>query len=466
MKKDYLYITILILLAFPFRILFLNLMEFKFDEAAMVFAIKSFFENPILQTTGLISSTGVRNFPLFYYLVDILGIFSQNPLYFTFIIALLNSAFVIVFYILMRSFFGNTTSFFASALIATSPWMILFSRKFWPQDLIFIFLVPIMYFLLKTTNPPLRGTFMSTERTVAILFLLLTLLLQLHLSGLFLLAATFSILLFNFIVRSHHQIKSFLLPGLLGILLGLIPALPFFYQNLTTSCPDCTALLTYQQEEKSMDPLSFFRPFQILTGLGFEEVLGEDYSAFLQAYPYITIINFIMFITIILTLAGLFFSFKQKTYLLPLYFILIPVFYLLSQTPARTAYFIILAPISALLAASIPKKTFIYGLFALIILANIIFQGSLTHLISQKQVINGDYGPTYSWTTSQAEQQAKLALEKNPQDAQARANLIYTYFILFKMEEGQKELAILTSQNPLLAAQLRLQFAQMLTNLE
>lgn len=398
-KNTIFWAIIIFLLSSIFRIFFLDLIEFKSDEATTVYQTIQFFKHPYLIERGLISGTGIYNFPLFNYLMVWFGIWSQDPQILSSMIALINSLLVSLFFLVVKRYYNLMTASFAAILLAFSPWAVIFSRKIWAQDLINLFLIPIFYLLHELI---LR----KNTKVVMPLFLLLTLLTQLHGSGLFLSAVTILILL---ILRVRLNLKSVAS----GILIGLIPSFPYllFQQNSIPSCPDCAAFLNYQHAYHTFDLNNLLRPFQIISGSGYHFVLGKTYADFVAVYPLVDQLKYIFATTFLVIIIGiLFVSIKKQKYLfLPMYFIAIPLLYLVTKTSAYMHYFVIIIPMSALLFV-IPisnafsylsnkfLKTSIIVYFLLIIVSNITFLITFYRFLGLRKLIEGDYGPIYSVT--------------------------------------------------------------------
>lgn len=138
-RNNTLFWILIILLGAAFlRILYLDLIEFKLDEATIVYQTVQFYLNPYLIQRGLISGLGVYNFPLFNYLIILIAIFSRDPQFISFLIALINTILIPFFYLIIRRYYNHMTAVFVAFLLAFSPWAVLFSRKIWAQDLVFI----------------------------------------------------------------------------------------------------------------------------------------------------------------------------------------------------------------------------------------------------------------------------------------------------------------------------------------
>lgn len=398
-KKPVVWAIIIFLFSAIFRLSNLDLIEFKSDEATIVFQTVKFFDNSYLIERGLISGTGVYNFPLFNYVMIALSLWSRDPLVLSGIIAAVNSLLVVLFFFIIKKYYGLLTAVFASLLLAFSPWGVLFSRKIWAQDLVFLFLIPFFWLLHELI---LR----KNSKVVLPLFLLLTLLVQLHGSGFFLLVGTILILL---IMRIKNNLKS----AAYGVLIGLIPAIPYFlFQiNAYPPCPDCEAFFKYQQSFRIFDFNNFLRPFQIIGGLGYHFILGKSYADFTHAFPVINLLKYVFASGFLIILAGIFFIIaRSRKYLyLVIYFAVIPFLYFITKTTAYMHYFVIIIPVSILLFAivlgnvySLLRNKFlkisVLAYFLFFLSSNIIFLFFFYNFIAAKKQIEGDYGPVYSLT--------------------------------------------------------------------
>ncbi len=398
-KKSFFWITCSLLGAAFFRILFLDLIEFKLDEATTVYQTVQFFINPYIIQRGLISGIGVHNFPLFNYLVVLLAIFSRDPQFISFLIALINTILVPIFYIFIKRYYDPVTAIFASFLLAFSPWAIIFSRKIWAQDLILLLFLP--FFALLHEIILKKKTKFTTP-----LFILLVLLIQLHASGLFLILST----IFIFIIL---RIKINLWQAMIGILIGLIPAIPYVIFQLTANpvCPDCDAFFKYQQTIRSFDIYAFIRPFQLMNGQGYHFILGNNYDDFISFFPFLNTLKHLFLSSFIIPLVGVFFIItKKREYLfLVLYVTFIPLLYFVTRTTPYMHYFVILIPIVVTiyaisfsgcyyLAKTKLLKTIVSIIFSCFIISNIIFLYYFYQFLSLSKVIDGDYGPIFSYT--------------------------------------------------------------------
>lgn len=500
--KNIFIIAFIFLSAVFLRISFLDLIEFKYDEAFTVFELNQFFSHPYLMQVGPPQSTGVYNPPLFNYFMIAISLFSRHPQYLSLLIALINSIFIVIFYHFVKKFYNPSFAVFSSLLLAFSPWSIIFSRKIWVPDLIQPLIIIFLYFFYLIYKENRKGV-------VIPMFSILALLPQLHASGLFFLISTM-------IILKISKIKVDLKKAVLGFGLGVIPAIPYFFRQLTSSpfCIDCQAFLNYQKTSRSFDLENFIRPFHLLGGLNFQVLLGEDFYLFWDLLPGNNFIYALFVVQILLLFLGIVFIifYQKKELFLIYYLIFLPLFYFLTKTPSYMHYFMVINPIVILLTAfglTYLKKinqTFIFQrviwlFFVLIIGGNIFFQLQLYNFISTKENISGDFGPIFPLTEkfvnekinnyllfSDYEQlrsyafmfaqspyfhfkiaeyfiktnkpllaidEFKKDLSLNEENIYSRVNLVYLYSQLDEIEQAKIELSQLELQDSTLAAKIK-----------
>jgi len=374
---------VVFILAIPFRIFFPNLIEFKADEALTLFQARQFFQSFSFPQIGLISSTGIHNFPLFSYLIILFSFVSSDPRFVSLLIALINCLAIMLFFIIIRKYYGFVVALTASAILATSPWSILFSRKIWAQDLLLPFVVAIIYALQK------KSTFL--------IFLLLTLITQLHGSGLFLFIAVIISLLIS-------KTKINLNKAIYGFLAGLLTTLPYFYYQLTANnfCLDCQAFINFQAIPKNFDPANLLRFLQVTSGLFFQfetkiNLFSNKEIFFYLHWPFI--------------FAGIIYGFinKRKALIYSLLILLIPFLYFITKTPSYPHYYAVLLPFLCLIEGLGFNYIFLFfknkfyktgvGLiFLILIISNIMFEINFYRYLSIYKQGKGDYGPIFSET--------------------------------------------------------------------
>jgi hypothetical protein len=120
----------------------LDLMEFKGDEAVacrLALHVLGYSEPGVgrfFPTAGLVSSIGIPNPPLFVYLVAIPLVIVPSPIAAAIFIAAANVVAVWLTFIVGTRYFSRFVGLAAAAMLAVSPWSIVFSRKIWAQDLL------------------------------------------------------------------------------------------------------------------------------------------------------------------------------------------------------------------------------------------------------------------------------------------------------------------------------------------
>lgn len=398
LQKNKFWFLLITIIASIFRIFSINLMEFKFDEANTLFNVNEFFIKPYIINNSGFSSIGVHNFPLFYYLIAILAIPSRDPQYITFTIALINTIMIGAFFLFARRFYGLTVSIFSSLFLALAPWSIIYSRKIWAIDLILPLLIPFFYFIHNLIID-------KKPKSIFYASILLTLLIQLHLSGIFLALSTITILIIL-------KIKINLKYVIAGICVGLLPSIPYFINQFLSNpfCPDCILFFQYLKTIRSFDLWNFIRPFQIMNGYYFDNLLGSDYANFTKMFPIVNFSNIIFSLDYFLPIIGVYYILREnrKYLFLTIYAFAIPVLYLITKTPADIHYFVIMIPIMVIFYSlgiyyllnlshkNVFLKILIIFFFIISLSANFIFDFSLFKFISIKQDIKGDYGNTFS----------------------------------------------------------------------
>lgn len=393
----------LLLLAAIFRIFFLDLIEFKADEAISFYQTISFFQNPSLPQIGLVASTGAHNFPLFNYLLILLAVFFKTPIGLSFAIGLINALSVPAIFIIFRKFYALKTIFFVSCFIALSTYSIVLSRKIWAQDFILFFTVPLFYFM--------HTVFLKKNpKSIFWLFLFFSLLLQIHGSGLFLLLAT--ILIF-FATKQKIDFNK----AALGFLTGFIFAIPFFFFQITSEpfCPDCIALIEYQSVSKAFDFEHFRRPFDVVNNFFLDIVLGKDLLEF-KSNSLVTVLDFLLILESLLIVVGIFYVLRyQRKYLfLVLLLAIYPTLLFIFRVPAIFHYYaVLILPIFLIIGLAFQYifsllkgslKHLGWGLFSTFIISLFLYNFLLFQFISQKQDIKGDYGPIFKLTDQKTKQ--------------------------------------------------------------
>lgn len=402
-NKSVIIILVIFFISLIFRVFFLNLIEFKADQAISFFQTYEFYQNPQVISTGLISSLGTYNFPLFNYLLIFLSFFFFDPQRLSFAIALINSFFIVGFYIFIKKFYDPKLAIIASLIMATSPWAILLSRSIWAQDLILVLVFPILFFLHQLVIN-------KKNNVVFPLFALLFLFIQLHSSGIYFLITTVIIL----IVLKIKVNKKL---ALLGFIFGLFPAIPYFIFELTSNpfCRDCHVFFSYLNSPKIFDFYNFLRPFQLLTGLSFQYELGKNFQTMINFAPFLKYLNWFFILESLGLLIGaiIVIRFEKKYFFLILYFFLLPFLFFITRVPSYPHYYVSILPISSLIISffilHLLKMNKPLGILIIlvILISNVLFESVFYLYLEKNQNITGDYGPIYQLTDQKINNEIK-----------------------------------------------------------
>lgn len=357
-------------LAAIMRLSGLGLIEFKADEALTVLSLESFWQKPEIIQAGLVSSTGVRNFPLFQYLLLPAAKISADPRFLSGFIGLINVLMIGWFYTATKRKFDSRIALIAGLLLAVSPYPVLYSRKIWAQDLIMLLAVPI-YDLWLRSKPAYFW-----------LGLLLVLQAQLHGSGIF----------FTMVVLAYlGWTKKINRRLIFGLLVGLLPALPYFGAG-SFSRP---------QTPYSIDLAQLLMPIKLLSTFSWNQIVGEpDFIQFSSQSPAVGLGILASMVMLVGVGAGIYYHKRLAIIILGLVLI-----YGLGGVPARLHYYQVVLPYMALAGAmgleQLFKKQplFLGPTLALIVTADLLFWGMFVRYVAVNQGVSGDYGVPYvdSW---------------------------------------------------------------------
>jgi hypothetical protein len=113
-----------------------ELLEFKSDEAFAANQALEFVRGGKLPTSGLMSSVGVSNPPLFIWLLIPMFLLTSNIAVVCGMISVLGLGAVVATWWIGRKYYGSVSGLVAAALFASGPWAIIYSRKIWAQDFV------------------------------------------------------------------------------------------------------------------------------------------------------------------------------------------------------------------------------------------------------------------------------------------------------------------------------------------
>jgi len=389
------YIFLLVFIsAAIFRITSLNLIEFKSDEAInLLLAARPIFGHEFAPG-GTVSSVGILNPPLLNYLLLPMAAISLDPRFVSFTIALINSVTVGLLFLIFKKYYGTKIAFIASILMAFSPWMILYSRKIWMQDLLIVFLAPFIFSVHKIIIE--KNYKYWIVFTASSLFLI-----QIHQASLFFVGLFF---LFLLLKKTKINYKYMFL----GLLIGALPLIPYFIFQLQSGCPDCSALLLAKNKTATTySALTLARPFQLMGQGSFSSIIGNDFINFASIYPLLYKLRSIFYLEYLFLPLGVLIFFKKfkdkRIFVYPV--VILPFLYFFLKIEPFMHYFIIIAPFLFLFLATffsylLDRKNKLIKYSAILILGVIIsvsiyFEFAFTSLIKLKGGLDGDYGEAY-----------------------------------------------------------------------
>lgn len=135
-KIELLALLLILALAAWLRLGWPGVNSFSFDEARVSDMALQMVREGNFARLGMQSSTGVPNFPAAVWLFGIPYLFSTDPLPATWFVGLVNVAAVLGIWWLARAAWGKWAALTAALLFAGSPYLVLYSRNIWSQNLL------------------------------------------------------------------------------------------------------------------------------------------------------------------------------------------------------------------------------------------------------------------------------------------------------------------------------------------
>src|SRR5690242_15879945 len=128
------------------RLRHLGLAQFN-DDQAIALRIAHDILGGDFRTTGLTSSSGAANPPLYVYIVAVVVWIHGGLIFATQSTAVLSVIAIALTYVIVRPRFGGTVALVTTALFATAPWAVLYGRHLWQQDYLPIVTVGLLWSL-------------------------------------------------------------------------------------------------------------------------------------------------------------------------------------------------------------------------------------------------------------------------------------------------------------------------------
>ncbi|MFC2052920.1 glycosyltransferase family 39 protein [Chloroflexota bacterium] len=384
-------IFLIVLVALLLRTIHLDRMEFKGDEAFNLMKAREIAELQSFPLRSATSSTGIPEPPIFMYLLSIPLVFSDDAVFVTGYIALINVLGVVLCFVLVRRFVSRSAALVAAALYAVSPWQVLFSRKIWTQNLFPSF---VLLFLLLLFESVYR------KRPHLIIFALglLAIIIQLHLSAIYLVPFTFLFFIW------HRQNISLRYIGF-GIALASLLFLPYIIDIIYSNFEAIRIAFDQASKPFVLRPRGITLPFQLVTTNGFEYSLGTSYEEFSRNAPRLAALDYSMMVLCIIGLGIALFNRSSAVRALALYTFISLGFFVLNKTELYAHYFNSLLPVLFILCALPVAAIFSKGIslwkwltafgFAALLVYQLSFTISFLGFIDRTDCIWGDYGPPY-----------------------------------------------------------------------
>ena len=148
-QRDTQFLLGIIAIAALLRLSYLDLIEFKADEAQHLLRSARLVEEGEWPLVGTMASVGVAKPPLMVYLMAVPLLLGRDPRIASAFIALLNIAAIAGLFLLVRRYYGLRVAAISTLLLAVNPWAVAYSRKAFTADLLLPFAVLFLWGLLR-----------------------------------------------------------------------------------------------------------------------------------------------------------------------------------------------------------------------------------------------------------------------------------------------------------------------------
>jgi len=405
------------------RFVHLPLMEFKADEFDVLVRAYRNAHGIEFVKASIPSSVGLFNPPFFVWLLSFPAVITSDPVLVTAFVAALNVIGMLLLYVFIKRAFSADIALWTTALLATAPWAILYSRKLWPQDVMILFLI-LFYWSLHAMMRHYRPW------QVYLLFFSLAALTQLHL-----IAWLIPIILFIFLDVFRVKVRQRDLAG--GLLLFALLYVPYVLHQAEFSFENLLNFLRGNREmlnaKDVLDHLSW--TVAATSGLKFTvQIGGEAYALFSTTYrlAFPTVFFLAYAFGVVAAVPYLLrdairrirswrhlSSMDSSDRILVLFtviWIVLVVAYVIIGAPPYTQYHIIfypLVPLVFVLALQKAKRSdffpsaFVHAFLLLVVLSNLYFSASFLHFLARNpEMIGTGYGKPY--TLEEVEWKRKL----------------------------------------------------------
>ena len=223
---------------------------YGYDEAVVYRLARDLFTHGLLPITSNRASLGNLNPPLVVYLFMIPAAISGNPFWAEVMVGLFNSAAVLLTYFFTRRYYGRLAGTTAALLYATAVKALIYSRTIWPQNLLPLFTILLMFFLFRGVIERRKGWVVPSVALIAILY-------QLHGSGLLMVIPFALAVVFAYKTIRWSDI-------LLSVIVVLLLFAPFLYWEYVSHWSDIHILISASKSspgQTDTQAIEYYRQF-------------------------------------------------------------------------------------------------------------------------------------------------------------------------------------------------------------
>jgi|694.fasta_scaffold09772_8 hypothetical protein len=290
---------VFIFLGVFFRLVFLEDMEWKFDQLEMYKFIKEFHLEDHFRWIGMNSGVNIPNFGASVWVFYLMGFFTLNPVWLSAQVAMLNIAAIFIFIYITFKYIAQKEKhiwYYALALMSVSMIAVSFSRHLWAQNILPFFTALLFWLYIK------RGTHWFIDSLFGFILVLIG---QIHMSGIFL---AFSYVIMTLLVFKSRKIN--LIAIFSGGILSFLPSIPLLIHVFANpSSPSNKKIFSFFELKFLWYTMIQGAGIDIFYHLGKSSLSFIKYPTFCGIDTYFTgIIYFLMIVSII---SGVYFLFKS-----------------------------------------------------------------------------------------------------------------------------------------------------------
>jgi 4-amino-4-deoxy-L-arabinose transferase-like glycosyltransferase len=268
------------------RFAMLDYVEFKGDEATIAGGVRDMVEGHVLLQVGTMLSGGILDPPLFHYLLIPALALTTDARVATGAVALANVVAVLITYALGRRLWDIRAGLLSAGLFAIAPWAVVYSRKIWQSEMEPLFAAVCLYAIVRARQ---GGRWWVGVAIAAMLGMC-----QLHPTGLLL--APVLLLAGPRFWRMARPI-----PVLLGLGLGLAPAVPYIDYDTTHGWPNLLGFLAAARQKPMTDLTSLYFSFSNLTSFRAHELEGVPDFRFTPWPDILNVLSIVAAVLVVVT---------------------------------------------------------------------------------------------------------------------------------------------------------------------